>query len=84
MWDPKARNLAQEGFRRRPQSPLRGARARLRGHADDEPAVERAPYEGVGAELKAAREQKGRELAAVCEALNIQPCATIPGRRAPP
>lgn len=74
MWDDKLRDLAQEGFRRRPQSPLRGARPRRRRNAvAEEPVVERAPYVGVGCELKAARENQGRSLVEISDALHIQP-----------
>jgi len=74
MWDDKLRHLAQEGFRRRPQSPLRGTRARGRRNAPpEEPDVEPAPYEGVGLEIAAARQNRGWTLDQVAEVLHVQP-----------
>lgn len=73
MWDQKVRRLAVEGFKRRPQSPLRRSRARYR-NAEETPAttVARPDYDGVGAELKAERERQGRDLAEIARTLHIQ------------
>jgi len=74
MWDQKLRRLTEEGFKRRPQSPLRLSRARFHDEraAAAPTQVDVADYAGIGAELKAERERQGRSLTDAAAALHIQ------------
>lgn len=74
MWDQKVRQLTEESFRRRPQSPLRRSRARFRNGSPAVEAVRIEPtdYTGIGADLRAEREDQGRSLPDVAAALHIQ------------